>query len=147
MKPSLGLRFLGGNKHFLIAVETVEDDPVLDAILDENVSKVRDLIKSNCRLTVKTVGYKLNLNDILTQDLNMCQNFPKQKRDFSFLDVSSHNTLCHIADSVNEYLSKKDIRKEHQSLTDLIMVRVIIYCFQKSKASAGSAILEKCALR
>ena len=75
MKPCPGLRFLGGRKHFWMAMKHPSGRPSTTRT-DENVLKVRDLIKSDRRLTVRMIAYKLNLNhqtvqEILTDDFKM----------------------------------------------------------------------------
>ena len=74
-----GHRFLGGIKHFWMAVR-VEDEPRFGrpctSETDENVTKVRDLVRSGRRLTVRMISGVLNLNrqtvhTILTFELGM----------------------------------------------------------------------------
>jgi len=74
-----GHRFLGGIKHFWMAVR-VEDEPRFGrpctSETDENVTKVRDLVGYDRRLTVRMISSVLNLNrqtvhEILTCKLDM----------------------------------------------------------------------------
>ena len=74
-----GHRFLGVIKHFWMAV-TVEDEPrcgrPCTSKMDESVTKVRDLVRSDRRLTVKMISSVLKLNcqtvhEILTFELGM----------------------------------------------------------------------------
>ena len=60
--------------------EGVEDEPLSGTACtsktEENVTKVRDLVRSDRRLTVRMIGGELNLNhrtvnDILTEELGM----------------------------------------------------------------------------
>jgi len=61
-----GHRFLGGIKHFLDGRECVEDEPRSErhctSKTDKNVTKVRDLVRSDRRLTVRMISSVLNLN-------------------------------------------------------------------------------------
>ena len=68
------------HKAFLDARESVEDEPrsgrPCTSKTDENVTKVRALVRSDWRLTVRMIGSELNLNhrtvhDILTEELGM----------------------------------------------------------------------------
>jgi hypothetical protein len=74
-----GHRFLGGIKHFWMAV-SVEDEPrsgrPCTSKTDENVTKVRDLVRFDRQLTVRMISTVLNLNrqtvhEILTFELGM----------------------------------------------------------------------------
>jgi hypothetical protein len=63
-----GHRFLGGIKHFWMTVRVWKTD--------ENVTKVRDLVRSDRRLTVRMISSVLNLkrqtvHEILTFELGM----------------------------------------------------------------------------
>ena len=61
-----GHRFLGGIKYFFDGRESVEDKPccgrTCTSRTDENVTKVRDLVRSYRRLKVKMTSSVLNLN-------------------------------------------------------------------------------------
>ena len=61
-----GHRFLGGIKHFWVAVRVWKTNLVLEDLArqktDENVTKVRDLVRSDRRLTVRMISSVLNLN-------------------------------------------------------------------------------------
>ena len=62
-----GHRFLGGIEHFWMAVR-VEDEPrsgrPFTSKTDENVTKVRDFVRSDRRLIVRMIGSVLrSLND------------------------------------------------------------------------------------
>jgi len=74
-----GHRFLGGIKHFWMAVR-LEDEPrsgrPCTSKMDENVTKVRDPVRSDRRLTVRMISSVFNLNrqtvhEILTFELGM----------------------------------------------------------------------------
>ena len=55
-----------GHKAFLDGCESVEDEPhsgrTCTSKMDENVTKVRALVRSDRRLTVRLIGSELNLN-------------------------------------------------------------------------------------
>ena len=95
-----GHRFLGGKKHFWMAV-SVEDEPrsgrPCTSKTDENMTKVRDLVRSDRRLTVRMISSVLNLNcqtihEILTFKLGT------QKMDATSRQCSlSH---CHLHERI-----------------------------------------------
>ena len=68
-----------GNKYFLEGRGQMEDEPRAGrptSKTDENVERVRSLVRSDRRLTLKMISSELNLNrftvhQILTQDLDM----------------------------------------------------------------------------
>ena len=75
-------RLYTSNKAFLNGRERVEDEPRSGrpymSQTEENVTKVRALVRSDRRLMVRIIGSKLNLNhqtvhDILTEELGMQQ--------------------------------------------------------------------------
>ena len=68
------------HKSFLEDQEQVEEEPLAGrpstSKTDDNVERVRSLVRSDCRLTLKMISSELNLNrftvhQILTQDLHM----------------------------------------------------------------------------
>jgi len=68
------------HKSFLEGREQVEDEPRMGRLstskTDDNVERVRSLVRSDRRLTVRMISNELNLNrftihQILTQDLDM----------------------------------------------------------------------------
>jgi len=75
-----GHRFFWWHKAFLDGHENVEDEPCsgrhCTSKMDENVTKVRDFVRSDRRLTVRMISSVLNLNrqtvhEILTFELGM----------------------------------------------------------------------------
>ena len=65
-----------GHKSFLEGREQVEDEPCAGrpstSKMDDNVERVRSLVRSDRRLTLRMINSELNLNhQILTQDLDM----------------------------------------------------------------------------
>jgi len=73
-------RFLGCIKHFWMGVRVWKTNFVLEEIVRqktrENVTKVRALVRSDRRLTVRMIGCELclnhqNVHDILTEKLGM----------------------------------------------------------------------------
>ena len=85
-----GHRFLGGMKHFWMAVRVWKTNLVLEDLArqktDENVTKVRDLVRSDRRFTVRMISSVLNLKspnrprnfDLRTGHAeNLCQAGPK----------------------------------------------------------------------
>ena len=75
-----GHRFLGGIKHFWVAVRVWKTNLVLEDLCtsktDENVTKVRDLVRSDRLLTFRMISSVLNFNrqtvhEILTFELGM----------------------------------------------------------------------------
>jgi len=73
-------RYLGGIKHFWKAVSVWQTEPCsgrpCTSKIDENVTKVRALVRSDQCLIVRMIGSELNLNhqtihDILTKELSM----------------------------------------------------------------------------
>ena len=75
-----GHRFFGGIKHFWMAVRVWETKLVLENLAHQNpdvkVNKVRALVRSDRRLTVRMIGSEFNLNhrtvhDILTVELGI----------------------------------------------------------------------------
>jgi len=75
-----GHRFLGGRKHFRMAVRVWKTNLVLKELArqktEENVTKVRDLVRSDRRLTVRMISSVLNVNrqtvhEILTFELGI----------------------------------------------------------------------------
>jgi len=73
-------RFLGSIKHFWIAVRVWQTNLVLEDLArqktDEDVTKVRALVRSDQRLIARMIGSELNLNDqtvhdILTEETGM----------------------------------------------------------------------------
>jgi len=75
-----GHRFLDGITHFWMAVSVWKANLVLEDLArqktEENVTKVRDLVRSDRRLTVTMISSVLNLNrqtvdEILTFELGM----------------------------------------------------------------------------
>ena len=68
------------HKSFLEGREQVKDEPLAGRLstskTDDNVEKVRSLVRSDSRLTLRIISSELNLNrftvhQILTQDLGM----------------------------------------------------------------------------
>jgi hypothetical protein len=61
-----GHRFLGGIKHFRMAVRVWKTNLVLQVLAcqktDENMNKVRALVRFDRRLTVRMISSVLNLN-------------------------------------------------------------------------------------
>ena len=81
-----GHRFLGGINYFWMAVRVWKTNLVLEDLArqktDENVTKVRDLVRSDRRLTVRMISSVLNLNrqtvyEILTFELAMQKIYAK----------------------------------------------------------------------
>jgi hypothetical protein len=79
----------------------VEDEPRAGrpstSKTDDNVERVRTLVRSDRRLTLRMISNELNLNwftihNILTQDLD-----------------DHDNTPCHTEVSINEFLTEKSI--------------------------------------
>jgi len=90
----------------------VEDEPrcgrpcTLKA--DENVTKVRELVRSDRRLTVRMVSSVLNLNRQTVHDSE--KGFIVSGQRLRTLWMLHHdNSPCHTAISVNEFLVKKCI--------------------------------------
>ena len=81
-----GHRFLGGIKHFWMAARVWKTNLVVEDLApqktDENVTKVRDLVRYDQRLTVRMISNVLNLtrqtvHEILTFELGMQKNCAK----------------------------------------------------------------------
>ena len=94
------------HKSFLEGREQVEDEPHVGrpstSKMDDNVERVRSLVRSDHRLTLRMISSELNLNrftihQILTQDLDMrkvCTNMPHVTRQSpsSFYSPDSKTT-------------------------------------------------------
>ena len=106
----LRTKFFRRHKAFLDSRESVEDEPrcgrPCTSKMDENVTKVRDLMRSDQRLTVRMISSMLNLNcqtfhEILTFELGMQKicaklvpkiltNIQKENRRKVCLDLLEH---------------------------------------------------------
>ena len=67
-----GHGFLGGIKHFWMAVRVCKTNVVVEDLArqktDENVTKVRDLVTSDRRLIIRMISSVLNLNRLTAHD-------------------------------------------------------------------------------
>ena len=99
-------RFLGGIKHFLDSRESVEDESrsgrPCTSKTEENLTKVRALMRSDRRLTVRMIGSELNLNyrtvhDILTEELGpqrICAKLVQKKKKTSPTNKRKTERMC-----------------------------------------------------
>ena len=90
------------HKFFLEGREQVEDEPHVGrpptSKTDDNVERVRSLVRSDHRMTLRMISSELNLNrftvhQILTQDLdmgNVCAKMHKANRRDMFIDLLDH---------------------------------------------------------
>ena len=99
-------RFLGGIKHFLDSRESVEDESrsgrPCTSKTEENLTKVRALMRSDRRLTVRMIGSELNLNyrtvhDILTEELGtqrICAKLVQKKKNLTNEQKENRTNVC-----------------------------------------------------
>ena len=94
--------------HGITGLERVKDEPrsgrPSTSKTDNSVEIVRALVRSERRLTVRTIASELNLNhstvhQILTEELAIADNWM----------LHHDNAPCHTAISVIEFLAKKGI--------------------------------------
>ena len=78
-----GHRFLGGIKHFWIGVSVWKTNLVMEELArQKRTNKVRDIMRSNWRVTVRIISSVLNwnrqtLHEILTFEMDMQKIFAK----------------------------------------------------------------------
>ena len=98
-----GHRFLGGIKYFFDGRESVEDKPccgrTCTSRTDENVTKVRDLVRSYRCLTVRMISSVLNLNHQTIQEILIsnwrCRKFvPSWSQKFSPMNRRKTEGMC-----------------------------------------------------
>jgi hypothetical protein len=74
----------------------------------ENVIKVRALVRSDRRLTVRIIGSELNLNHQTVHSI-LTEEFGMQKICADAWVLHHDNAVCHAAISVSEFLTKRSI--------------------------------------
>ena len=123
-----GHRFLDGIKAFLNGRESVEDEPrcgrPCTSKTDENVTKVRDLVWSDRRFTVRMISSVLNLNCQTVHDSE--KGFIVSARDCQHLDAATRQcslSHCHLRERI---LAKKLFQWFRSHHTRLIWVRVLL---------------------
>jgi len=91
------------HKSFLEGREQVEDESRAGrpstSKMDDSVERVRSLVMSNCRLTLRIISSELNLNrftvhQILTQDLDMRNCAPRWFQILSRLSIRPIGRIC-----------------------------------------------------
>ena len=91
------------HKSFLEGPEQMEDEPRAErpsaSKTDDNVERVRSLVRSDCRLTLRMISSELNLNwftvhQILTQDLGMRKVAPRWFQRTSRLSSRPVRGMC-----------------------------------------------------
>ena len=79
--------------------ESVEDEPrsgrPYTSKTDENVTKVRALVRSDRRLTVRMIGSELNMNHQTVHD-NFTEELGMQYRDYCFFNIHDKCFLVFI---------------------------------------------------